>query len=142
MSDAERLKSLAISGDRDGLEEAWLEALEDPGPSGPFLDALDALPEDGRAEASLTLLPLALETYMDLGRDADALPIARVLAEFEPESRPLRRTLLKLFRSVHKSEPWLEVFLRSAGLEGETPLPSALRLFDRYEPFKPDTIKF
>jgi len=137
MSDAERLKSLAMSCDRDGLEEAWLEALENPGPPAAFLGALNALPEDSRPEASQALLPLSLETYMDLGRDSDALPVARRLADFEPGSRPLRRTLLKLFRSVHKGESWLEVFLRSSGLEGEAPLQQALRLFDRYEPYKP-----
>ena len=59
MSDAERLKSLAMSSDRDGLEEAWLEELENPGSPEAFLDALDALPEDTRAEASQALLPLA-----------------------------------------------------------------------------------
>lgn len=137
MADAEKLKSLAAAGDRDVLEEAWLEALENPGPASQFLDAVDMLPEETRDEVSQSLLPLVLETYVDMDRPADALAVARRLTRYEPESRPLRRILLKMMRQVHRGEPWLEVFLKSSGLDDEVPLDRGLALFDSYEPYKP-----
>ncbi len=137
MTDENRLKSIAASGDRDALEEAWLEQLEKPGPASVFTAALDALPDEVCAEVSHALLPLVLETYVELDRSDDALSVALRLARYEPQSRPLRRHLVKLFHTVHGAETWFEVFFKSCGLDEEVPLPDAIALFDGYEPFKP-----
>jgi len=137
VTDENRLKSIAASGDRDALEEAWLEQLETPGPASVFTAALDALSDDVCAEVSQALIPLVLETYVELDRSEDALVMARRLACYEPQSRPLRRHLVKLFRAVHGTEEWFEVFFKSCGIDGEVPLPDAIGLFDGYEPFKP-----
>lgn len=137
MTDENRLKSIAASGDRDTLEEAWLEELEKPGPATVFTAALDALPEEVCAEVSRALLPLVLEIYMELERSEDALIVALRLAPFEPLSRPLRRHLVKLFHAVHGKEEWFEVFFKSCGMDDEAPLPEAVARFDAYEPFKP-----
>ena len=137
MTDENRLKSIAASGDRDALEEAWLEQLENPGPAGVFTAALDVLPDEACAEVSHALLPLVLETYMELDRSDDALEVALRLAPYEPNSRPLRRHLVKLFQTVYGSETWFEVFFKSCGLDEEVPLPEAIGLFNSYEPFKP-----
>lgn len=137
MTDENRLKSIAASGDRDALEEAWLEQLENPGPASVFTAALDVLPDEVCADVSHALLPLVLETYVELDRSDDALAAARRLARYEPQSRPLRRHLVKLFQTVHGRETWFEVFFKSCGLDEEVPLPDAIALFDGYEPFKP-----
>ncbi len=136
-SAGETLREIAVVGDRDLLEEAWLEALEKPGPARLFLETLGFVPLKKRREVSIELLPLVLETYTELGRLEDALLVARHMASLEPGSRPIRRTLLKLFRRIHEKELWLEIFLRSSGLDGDEALDRALAFFDSFGPFKP-----
>lgn len=131
------MKELAAAGERDALEEGWLEMLENPGPARDFLAVLDAVLWKKREETTLALLPLVVDTYLELDRHADALTATRGLAAYQGESLILRRKIRELFRKVHAGEPWLEAFLRSSGVTEDTPLPEALELFDRFEPFKP-----
>jgi transcription elongation factor GreA len=132
-----RLKDAARSGSRDALEEAWLEALEDPGPATSFLEALGLLDDQRVKDISLALLPLVLETYEGLERHEDALAVARRLAIFKPEDSAARRALLRHLRACFKSEPWFEGFLRASQLEDRIPMDEGLRLFDAFAPYKP-----
>ena len=134
------MKELAAVGDRDALEEGWLEMLENPGPAREFLDILQAVERKKSEEVTLALLPLVVETYMGMNRLEDALAATRGLAPYQPESLILRRRLRELFRKVYEGEAWIEAFLRASGVTDDAPLPDALELFDRFEPFKPGRV--
>lgn len=132
-----RLKKLARSGDRDALEEAWLESLENPGPAEGFLGALQVLDEQSIKEVSIALLPLVLETYDKMDRHPDALAIVRRLAMLQPDEPFTRRALLKHLEGTYKEEPWFEGFLRASGLGDRIPMDEGLAKFDSYTPYKP-----
>ncbi len=133
----EFLKSIARNDDMDTLEEAWLEALDNPGPAHLFLDALDCIDPEVRKESSIELLPLVFETYERLKRSEDALLIARRMARLKPKDPSTRRGLMRQIREVYKGEVWLEAFLRGCRLDEGVALDKGLDLFDSFEPYKP-----
>lgn len=133
----DRLTELASAGDMDGLEEAWLEALEDPGPADVFLDALDALDPTQQQERSLSLLTLVLETYEGLERYEDVVKIGRALGKLRPRDPVIRRTLIHNLRASHKDSKWIEHFLRASGLIEGVPIDEGMERFDSFAPYKP-----
>jgi len=139
VSEAESLRERAASGDLEALEEAWLDMLNDPGPSAGFLQALDAVTAEPKkqVQVALSLLPILLETYAEKERYEDAFAVARRLATLQPLSWKLRRVLLHVMRELFAGEPWLEVFMHSCRIDAEVPMDKALELFDRFEPYKP-----
>jgi transcription elongation factor GreA len=133
----ETLKERAAAGDLDGLEEAWLEALEDPGPAEAFVEALEALQGDKKREMSLALLPLVLEIYAGMERHEDALTVVRCLARYRTRDPATRRALLLHMREAYQDTDWIEGFIRASGLREMVPLDEGLERFDSFAPYKP-----
>jgi transcription elongation factor GreA-like protein len=131
------LKEKAVAGDRDNLEEAWLEALEKPGPASDFLDALDALEQGMRKECSLALLPLVIETYDGLGRYEDSLQVCRRMVQYKSIDRAMRRILVRSLRETYKGTDWIEAFLHATGLLEGDPMDACMERFDAYLPYRP-----
>lgn len=134
------MKEAARTGDRDVLEEVWLEALEAPGEAEDFLGALELLDDKTRAECAVALLPLVLETYEGMKRHEDAMLVARALAVYQPDDPFLRRSLLKHMRAALAGEEWLEAFLHTSGLLERARLDEGLKRFDSFAPYKPGRV--
>ena len=134
------MKEAARTGDRDVLEEVWLEALEAPGEAAEFLGALELLDDRTRAECAVALLPLVLETYEGMKRHDDAMLVARALARYQPDDPFLRRSLLKHMRAALAGEEWLEAFLHTSGLLERARLDEGLKRFDSFAPYKPGRV--
>lgn len=126
-----RLADVAANGDPDALEEAWLEAIADPGPADEFLHALSCVPEGMRGGNTVALLLLLLEAYQKGDRHADILAVARALHPHNQRKVDIEEVLREALAGVHGGEPWFDIYKELAGFDSGTYLEDALDKFDQ-----------
>lgn len=149
MSEAEKvatsdnpLAAVSAATDFEALEEAWLDAVTDPGPSKPFLDALANLPDGLRGGNAVALLLLLLEAYQKREQHADILAVARVLHPYNQRKVDLDEVLREALASVHGKEDWFEIYTELAGFESEAYLIDALDRFDQLTGLLPGRVVY
>lgn len=114
-----QLLGYAESGEVEALEAAWLEALDESAPVDPFVEAFGALPDEGLRGRFVSSMQLLLETIEVRGDAAEVLKVVRVIAPYRKRSPDLHGTAARALRAHFASEPWLDLFIRLSGIEGE-----------------------
>ncbi len=125
------LLSLAKAGRYDEFETRCLELIE----GGQLVlaqlaGALEQLAADGQGARAATLVPLVFDGIDPASDPPAALGLARTALTAAPESEPLRRITIDLYRRVHGAEPGFDALLAASGLAGGRPVRSALNLLD------------
>jgi len=114
-----QLVAYAESGELEALEAAWLEALEEPTPVAPFVQAFGALPDDSLRGRFVPSLQLLLEATESRGEPADVLKVVRALAPYRKRSPELHETATRALRAHFVGETWLDLFMRISGMDDE-----------------------
>jgi transcription elongation factor GreA len=133
----------AAEGGVDAFEAAWLERMESPGESAPFLEALEALPDAHKRSSAPSLLLLLLEAYQSRSAHSDIIEVIKVLYPYRPSSQgvDLRELVLASLDGQYGNEDWYELFQRIARPD-EGDLLDALERFEQLVALLPGSVVY
>ncbi len=116
------MKQLVNGKQWTALESAWMGAMEAGAPAGEMEAILASLLEADQTDLAQTLAWMWLESGVEAGDPAAALPAARAAVSASPDNDDLRSQAADLYKQAHGSHPHFDALLAAAGLTtGQSP---------------------
>lgn len=130
--DANPFKELIAAGDMAGVETAWMQIAEGTEPVAPAIarEVVEALASAGQAELAETLGWALLEERRGRTPSAEALGLAKAMAQAVPGGREIRQQLADLYRAAFGRHQHFEVLLRVSDLLGAATPRRAMATLD------------
>ena len=125
------LAQLARSTELDSLEEAWLDALEDPADQRAYCDTIEALCEMDMASRALSLAIPMVDALDEAGRPDAALELANTVVRLGAHNDSLAQKLFELLKRQLGSEEWFDLLCDRAQLTAEAVTTDKLAEFAR-----------
>ena len=139
--DLAAMKEWIAEGNTQAVENAWLEAVEQPAPPGELLETLEATVSAGLSELAETLAWMLLSESAE-GRSIGpepALQLARAILPSLAGGDDLRLVAGELYRQVHGRAEHFDAVLRASGLEADQSLRRAVATLDTCLAIRPGT---
>ncbi|HUT36197.1 MAG TPA: GreA/GreB family elongation factor [Planctomycetota bacterium] len=128
----EQLAAAVARADYGAVESLWLELLEAEAlPAEDLARVLRRLVDAGQGARALDLVLALAPELLRAERYAEALPLARAVAEAARGNEELRTVLLTCYRRVHDDVPHLGACVDRSGLLTQEDLGAATAILDR-----------
>ena len=135
-----RLVSLVRAGQRDELEAAWMEAIEDDAIA--FRDlwpVLDEVASRNDSKMMESLLWLLFSVWAENRDPDDALEAAYQAADLVPDTGALRDEIAGLYRVVHAEFPGIDTLAEMTLGKRDVPVAKAMAAMERFLSLPPGT---
>jgi transcription elongation GreA/GreB family factor/transcription elongation factor GreA-like protein len=135
-----RLVSLVRAGERDELEAAWMEAIEETGIA--FRDlwpVLDEVASRNDSKMMESLLWLLFSVWAENRDPDDALEAAYQAADLVPDTGALRDEIAGLYRVVHAEFPGIDTLAEMTLGKRDVPVAKAMAAMERFLSLPPGT---
>ena len=125
------LAQLIRSQELEALEDAWLEALEDPGDHQIYCEAVESLCGLDMTSRALSLATPMVDALAEQGRTDAAVELAHTVVRLGAHNEGLARRLFDLLEGKFGAEEWFPLLRDRANLTAESLTTKTLAEFDR-----------
>lgn len=129
----DKAKNLLEHKDFTGIEDLWMDMIEDPAsPLADFFAITDGLKKLQASDRALTLLELLAGNFESRGDLSKAIDVYKQMPYYSRDDSSIRRKLLSLYRKLHKGCLNLEKFITLSGIDKAEPIFKSLARLDDY----------
>ncbi len=111
----QKLKMMALTGQWDELQDAWIESVDGPLDPGEALDTVNALVKRGESDRARILAQTAVGPFNRRKLHAEVVAMARIVAGVKgPEDQEIPDLVISSFQEIYSSRPEAGGLLRKA----------------------------
>jgi len=132
---ASNLVELARSGQAEALDQAWSEALSDPGQVEQLVECMQLLCDRDMATKALALAAPMVDALANGGRGDDARQLAAAVVHLGAHNDKLAQRLSQLIKDQDSGEDWYPVVTELAQFSADSVTEQTIAAYERYRSY-------